>query len=112
MFSANQLQQITGALLSTFDLLSQPASLEQAAPPHKITPCFVGFKYAGEGDQEIINAYGIGSAILTFRASQVTPAKFDTLKLDGKSFTLDAVHPIHVNAQLLFYKGIAKGGNS
>ena len=111
MFTAQQRQEIMNALTGTFDLLSQPASLEQAAPPHAVTPCSVGFKYAGDGDQEIINAYGIGTAILTFRASEVTPAKFDRVTIDSKVFTLDAVHPLHVNGQLIFYKGIAKGGN-
>ena len=109
MFTASLRNALESAYINAFDMMAQPGSIEQAAPPHTITQVSVGFKYAGNNDQEIINAYGIGAAILTFKASQVTPAKFDEVTIDGKKHVLDAVHPIHINGDLVFYRGIAKG---
>ena len=109
MFDLATKNKLKASYISAFDLMSQPGSVEKAKPPHAVKALNVGFRHAGAQDTEVINAYGMNAVIITFKASDIIPEKFDELTLDGKRFTLDSVHPIHVNGDLLFYKSYAKG---
>ena len=109
MFDLATKNKLKGSYVTAFDLMAQPGSVEIAKPPHTVIPVNVGFRHAGATDTEVVNAYGMNAVIITFKAADITPAKFDELTVDGKRFTLDAVHPIHVNGDLLFFKAYAKG---
>ena len=72
-----------------------------------------GFKTAGLRDEAIVNAYGVGAKILTLKAGDFTtaPEKYDTFQFQGTDevYKAEAVHPIHMNAKVQFYKVYIKG---
>lgn len=111
MLTGTTMQALKAAYLSALDLLAIPAELTRAGEASG-TSYMVGFKTASLDDTEVINAYGIGAKIITFKADDFTttpPAKFDALAVHGERYTLDAVQPLHLGAEIIFYKAYAKG---
>lgn len=111
MFTSADHAKIKTGFLTAFNLACQTATIEKATPPHTVTTIKVGHAIAGADDTEVINAYGIGSVILTFDAIEVTPEKFDQVTVGANKLTIDAVKPVKINDEIIFYRAFTKGNN-
>lgn len=103
---------LRGEFENVVDMLGVPGTWTQAKPPNNTLPTTVGFKTAGLDDKEVVNAYGVGAKIITFKAADfatTAPEKFDQLTIAGERYTLDEVMPIHLNGVLIFYKAFVRG---
>ena len=101
------------ALLQLLEDLGSPCTFTQTKAPSTTKSITAGFKTAGVRDEAITNAYGIGAKILTVKSSDflVAPEKFDKFQFDGQEevYKAEAVHPIHIGAEVVFWKIYIKG---
>jgi len=98
------------AQYEAFDLLSVPATWTQTKAPNATKDIEVGFKSLGWRDQELINAYGPGSKLLTVKVTDLAEMdKFDKVTVDGISYTLHAVMPAYVGGIHTYHKCVALG---
>jgi hypothetical protein len=111
MFDAATSASIQAAFANAFGLLSTPAVWTQAKPPHATKNINVGIKTASARDEAVINAYGIGAKILTFKASEFTtlPEQFDQITIGGETYVLADVHSANVGNVVLHFKGYVRG---
>lgn len=110
MFDAATRNKIEGGYLAAFNLMAVPAVWRQAKAPHATRNLDVGYSVATLREQEIVNAYGIGTKIITVKVSDLPNLeKFDRFEINGTVETLDAVLPLHVNGTHLFWQGYVKG---
>ena len=105
------LTTVTSSMYAVIDELGVPITWNQAKPPKQTASFKVGFKHAGKQDIGVVNDYGIAAVIITAKASDfpVAPQKFDDIVLNGETYTLEAVHPIHINGTLALYKCYSRG---
>jgi len=72
-----------------------------------------GIKTGGTDDSELVNAYGVGTKILTIRKADLlaTPKKFDQVHVvgTGERLTVSSVVDVHLNGDLIAYKLIIAG---
>ncbi len=110
MFSTADQQNILGGFNQVLDLMGVPAVWHQAKSPAATKNVQVGFTVATIQDEAIVNAYGIGTRIITVKATDLPSLeKFDRFDIQGEMYTLAAAQPLHVNGVLAFYQGFAKG---
>ena len=111
MFDAATSASIRAALSNALVLLATPAVWTQAKPPHNTKNIEVGIKTASARDEAIINAYGVGALIFTFKASDFTvpPEQFDQVTIAGETYVLAAAHPARVGNAIQHYKGYVRG---
>lgn len=97
----------------TVAALGVPATWSRAKAPSPTKAVTVGFKTAGVRDTEIVNAYGLNAVVMTMRAidTAVAPEKFDTFTVHGVRHTADAVHPVHLNGEIIGWKIYVRGSN-
>ena len=71
----------------------------------------LGFKTAGVKDEEVVNAYGVGSKIITIDIDtiNVIPKKFDFIHIDSNKYVFEAVHPIYLSDKQIGWKAFVKG---
>ena len=70
--------------------------------------CTIGFKTSS--DVDIINAWGVGSKVLTIQTNDVPVLeKLDRVEVDGERYTLDSVSPIHLNNMHIAWRCIVRG---
>jgi hypothetical protein len=72
----------------------------------------VGSRIAADKDDAIVNAYGIGALIFTFKAIDFPvgpPLKFDTLTIGTETHVIDHVSPVHMNGSIFGYRCYARG---
>jgi len=103
-------QQIQNATENVVDTLGVPTIWRQTKDPQATKEIVAGFKSPSWADQEIINAYGIGSKIFTIKVADIAIVeKFDRLTVLDEEYTIDVVMPVHLNGVHLFHKAISKG---
>lgn len=70
--------------------------------------CTVGFKTST--DVDIINAWGVGSKIVTIQADDVPDLeKLDRVMIENERYTIEQVSPIHLNNVLMAWRGVVRG---
>ena len=70
--------------------------------------CVVGFKTST--DVDIINAWGVGSKIITIQAADVPDLeKLDRVMIENERYTIEQVSPIHLNEVLIAFRGVVRG---
>lgn len=106
--------RVRGSFEQVIGLLGVPAAWSEAIAPNATANLVIGFRTAGREDTEVINAYGPHSVIMTFAAKDMpqAPVKFDSVEIRGTRYTLDAVHPIHLNGSLIGWKAFSRGVDS
>ncbi len=110
MFTPAEQAKLKAAQLQAFAQLSIPATWTQTKAPKATKAISVGFKTAGFKDEIIVNSYGVGAKIITMKQSYVPGmAKFDRITVGTERYTADAVHPVHLGSEVLFWKIIVKG---
>ena len=110
---------LTASLFSTMkseyeriiDTLGVQMNWTQAKPPRNTKQVVAGMKIAGVQDDAIVQAYGVGARIITVKAADfaTAPEKFDKFAVGTESHIAEAVHQVHLNAQLIGYKIYVKG---
>jgi len=110
---------LDATLLSTYragyelviETLGTPATWTQAKPPHATKSVTAGLKIAGNEDDALVQAYGVGARVITVKAKDFTaaPEKFDRVTMGSETMTIEAVHPVHLNAALVGYKLYVRG---
>jgi len=71
-----------------------------------------GMKIAGDNDAALVQAYGVGARIITVKAidfSTDKPEKFDKFVSGAETYIAEAVHPVHLNAEVIGYRVYIKG---
>jgi hypothetical protein len=71
-----------------------------------------GSRIAGDKDDAIVNAYGIGALIFTLKALDFTatpPLKFDLLTIGSETYVIDHVSPVHLNGSVFGYRCFVRG---
>lgn len=107
--------KMRNAYISTIDLLGVPATWTQTKAPNRTANMTIGFRTASKDDVEVVNTYGFGSKIVTFKAGDFTadePVKFDRVQINppgGETYALDAVLAVHLNGTVIGYKGFIRG---
>jgi hypothetical protein len=111
MFDVATSASIRAALSNALALLATPAVWTQAKPPHATKNIEVGIKTASARDEAIINAYGVGAKVITFKASDFPqpPEQFDQLVIGGETLVLADVHPANVGNIVQTWKGYVRG---
>ena len=105
MLDAATAGAVRGAFDTGVDLMGVPAVWTPVnGADSSVT---VGFRTGS--DEAVINAYGVGTKILTFKASSGVPAKFDTITVQSERYTVNDVNPVHLNGFLVGYKLYVKG---
>jgi len=106
------LSAFKAAQLKALDDLGSPCKYTRVKDDTKIS-ITAGFKTAGVRDEAITNSYGVGAKIITIKAGDFTvpPVKYDEFKFDGnnETYIAEASHPIHIGAEVVFYKIYVKG---
>ena len=70
--------------------------------------CTVGFKTST--DVDIINAWGVGSKIITIQVADVPDLeKLDRVMIENERYTIEQVSPIHLNEILIAWRGVVRG---
>lgn len=98
----------------TVDELGVPALLSSTKNLWADKQTIIGIKTAGFGEDEIVNAYGVGTRIITIKGSDFIatkgPQKYDTVTLvHGEKLSLAAVFPIDLRGARLGYKAYVSG---
>ena len=103
--------KVRGGFEQAIGLLGVPADWAEAVPPNASATVVIGFRTANREDTEVVNAYGPHAVVMTFAAKDMpkAPVKFDSVVVKGTRYTLDAVHNIHINGDLVGYKAYSRG---
>lgn len=111
MLNSSAWNNVASAFDQVVDLLGTPVTWNQAKSPNQTATFTSGLKTVGAKDIELINSYGIGSKIFTTKVSStpVPPEKFDELVVNNESYTIDAVHAVRINDQIVGYKCYCRG---
>ena len=111
MLSSADKQKMRGGFEQVVGLLGVPATWRQVKAPNGSHAATVGFRTAGKDDQEVVQAYGIDTVIITCLSKDfpTAPVKFDEFEIMTETYVANAVHPIHLNAELIGYKVLARG---
>jgi hypothetical protein len=90
----------------TINTLGVPATVYPKAGD--AVECIVGFKTSS--DVDVINAWGVGSKIVTVQVADVALLeKLDRIQIGSERYTLDSVAPVHLNDVLVGWRGIVRG---
>ena len=90
----------------SIDALGVPATVHPTDGP--VANCTIGFKTSS--DVDIINAWGVGSKVLTIQTLDVPVLKkLDRVVVEGERYTLDSVTPIHLNNMHIAWRCIVRG---
>ena len=90
----------------TINTLGVPATVHPKSGD--AVECIVGFKTST--DVDIINAWGVGSKIITVQVADVAQLeKLDRIQIGAERYTLDSVTPVHLNDVLVGWRGIVRG---
>lgn len=90
----------------TIDTLGVPC--EFASQKGVTVNCVAGFKTTR--DEELVNAWGVGTRVITIRAMDVAEvSKLDRCTIGPERYTFDAVMPVHLNDLLIGWRCIVKG---
>ena len=94
------------AYRDSINALGVPATvMPKAGDP---VDCTVGFKTST--DVDIINAWGVGSKIVTIQFADVPELeKLDRVKIENERYTLEQVSPIHLNDDVIAWRGVVRG---
>jgi hypothetical protein len=91
------------AYRDSINALGVPATV---MPKH--VECTVGFKTST--DVDIINAWGVGSKIITIQVADVPDLeKLDRVMIENERYTIEQVSPIHLNEILIAWRGVVRG---
>lgn len=103
--------QVKGGFDKVIDLLGTELVWTEAVEPGRSLKVVAGFRNIGRDDQELVNAYGAGGKVITAKVETlpVEPRKFDTFEVEGEVYVVQAVHPVHLNAELIGYRMYARG---
>ena len=106
MLSLDDKNKYKAACEQTIDTLGVPCTF--MSKTSGTVNCVAGFKTTR--DEEIVNAYGIGSKVITIRAMDVPEVtKLDRCEIGPERYTFDAVMPVHLNDQLIGWRCVVKG---
>ena len=106
MLSLDDKNKYKAAWEQTIDTLGVPCKF--MSKTSGTVNCVAGFKTTR--DEEIVNAYGIGSKVITIRAMDVPEVtKLDRCEIGPERYTFDAVMPVHLNDQLIGWRCVVKG---
>ena len=107
------LSAFKAAQLKILDDLGSPCHYKMAKAPETEMDITSGFKTAGVRDEAITLSYGVGAKILTVKASDFAtpPIKYDEFRFHNtdETYIAEAVHPIHIGAEVTFFKIFIKG---
>lgn len=103
--------KVRGSFEQVIGLLGVPVSVTQTKPPKAVVNTIAGVRTAGMNDQAIVNAYGHNTIIFTLMKKDFAtdPEKFDKITYNGKTYVMDAVHPVLLNGTLIGFKVYSKG---
>jgi hypothetical protein len=101
MLSLDDKNKYKAAWEQTIDTLGVPCTF--MSKTSGTVNCVAGFKTTR--DEEIVNAYGIGSKVITIRAMDVPEVtKLGSCEIGPERYTFDAVLPVHLIDQLLGWR--------
>ena len=105
----------TAAIYSQLiDTLGVVASLQRVKDLANTTNNIrVGFSTISKEDIALVNAYGVGAKVITFKHSDVSgtpPAKFDLVTIGAERYVIDTVVPVHLpGGAVVGHKAYIKG---
>lgn len=93
-----------------------PAELHQAKPPKTVLPLDkvgIASPRRTTGDEELVNAYGVGVRIITIKESSVSfePEKFDYVNIGMERLVFELVQPVREpgSGAVIGFRCIVKG---
>jgi hypothetical protein len=110
MLDAATKGKMAAAFSTAIVTLGVPCRWSSTRTPGQTATMTIGCRTAGNQDQEIINAYGIGTLILTARAVDfpIPPEKFDVFTIGADTAVANAVHEVRLNDLLIGFKIYAR----
>ena len=111
MLTAPVLATVKAQYERTIDMLGVQATWKQAVGGGS-QALTIGSRIAGDKDDAIVNAYGIGARIFTLKAADFPtnpPVKFDTLTIGTETHVIDHVAPVHMNGSTFGYRCFVRG---
>jgi hypothetical protein len=110
MLTTTDRDKIQAATEAVVDTLGVPGTWAQTKSPNATKDVVVGFRTLGYADEALINAFGIGTKVLTIKAKDIAVVeKFDRFTIGTETYTIDAVMPVHLNGVHLFHKCYIRG---